>query len=106
MEGTLAVCADAPAVVTRSGIRKALLRDGMLDRFAFPQKDNVARQVFWTRSYPALFVFRKRRSENEPPPFPSVRHVANMTQHPVADAPDDGNPLYDPSNLTIVSCSS
>ena len=93
-----------------SGIRKALLRDGTFRQIhAFPQKDNVARRVFRdAKLSTALFVFRKGAGpENEPPPFPSVRHVANTIDvtAPSLMLRSTEIPLYDPSNLTIVSCS-
>jgi hypothetical protein len=93
-----------------SGIRKALLRDGTFRQIhAFPQKDNVARRVFRdAKLSTALFVFRKGTGpENEPPPFPSVRHVANTIDatSPSLMLRTTEIPLYDPSNLTIVSCS-
>jgi hypothetical protein len=69
----------------------------------------VARRVFRdAKLSTALFVFRTGAGpENEPPPFPSVRHAANKIDatSPSLMLRTTEIPLYDPSNLTIVSCS-
>jgi len=92
------------------GIREALLREGTFRQIhSFPQKDNVARRVFRdAKLSTALFVFRKGAPpENGPAPFPSVRHPANVIEEdsPALLLKTTEIPLYDPSNLTIVSAS-
>jgi hypothetical protein len=74
----------------------------------FPQKDNPQRRVFRdAKLSTALFVFRKDvGAELEAPSFSSVRHQANIIEvaSPSLRMKTTEIPLYDPTNLTIVSC--
>jgi hypothetical protein len=91
-----------------SGIRRLLLQDGaFLQIHAFPQKDNPARRVFKDAKLSAVFIYRKGLTPGEEPtPFPSVRHQANTINaaSPSLHVRTSEIPLYDPSNLAILSC--
>ena len=90
------------------GIRKALLASGSFSQIhAFPQKDVPARRVFRdAKLSTALFVFEKG-DPADGEAFPSVRHPANFIEpaSPSLAVRTAEIPLYDPGNLTIVSCS-
>jgi hypothetical protein len=102
----MAVLGDEQA----SGIRRMLLAAGeFAEIHAFPQKDNPARRVFRdAKLSTALFVYRKLQ--------PEVRTNAGFSSqvHPAQFIEPDSPSLtlnrynirlYDPENLTIVSCS-
>lgn len=92
------------------GVRKAILNVGTFDSIeAFPQKDNPQRRVFRdAKLSTTITIIRRTESEDaRRTPFVSRVHPANIIEDAsgvlrltVADIP-----LYDPSNLTIVSCS-
>ena len=93
-----------------SGVRRLLLQGGtFLQIHGFPQKDNPSRRVFKdAKLSTTVFVYRKSaRSGEEPTPFPSVRHAANTIENnsPSLLVRTTEIPLYDPSNLAILSCS-
>jgi Eco57I restriction-modification methylase len=92
------------------GIRQALLRDGTFTQIhAFPQKDNPNRRIFRdAKLSTALFVYFKSKSRAlVETPFPSTRHPANVIdpQSPYFMVRTSEIPLYDPTNVTLVSCS-
>ena len=93
-----------------SGIRRELLSNGVFrETHSFPQKDNATRRVFRdAKLSTALFVFQKLKptfwSDGR---FQSHVHPAQLIE---ADSPSltlnsNSIKLYDPENLTIVSCS-
>jgi len=93
-----------------SGIRRMLLEQGGFRAVhAFPQKDNAAARIFPdAKLSTALFLYEKSQSQ-------AVRSASFITRaHPAQFIVDTGEPLrlnatsirlYDPSNLTILSCS-
>jgi hypothetical protein len=93
-----------------SGIRQKLLSSGAFSIIhAFPQKDNPARRVFRdAKLSTALFVYRKLpSSEAATARFRSSVHPAQFIEPGSSTVSLDSNSikLYDPENLTIVSCS-
>jgi hypothetical protein len=93
-----------------NGIRRALFSaGGFLESHAFPQKDNPARRVFRdAKLATALFVFQKLRQDlRSDRPFRSQVHPAQFIEPSSLSVMLDSNSikLYDPENLTIVSCS-
>ena len=93
-----------------SGIRRELFASGTFrETHAFPQKDNPARRVFRdAKLSTALFVYQKlspeRRSQAS---FRSQVHPAQFIEPHSSSLTLNNNSLklYDPENLTIVSCS-
>lgn len=93
-----------------SGIRRELFSTGEFrETHSFPQKDNPSRRVFRdAKLSTALFVFQKLRSDlRTDGRFRSQVHPAQFIE---ADSPSlmlnsNSIKLYDPENLTIVSCS-
>jgi type I restriction-modification system DNA methylase subunit len=92
-----------------SGIRHALLSMGAFSLIhAFPQKDNISRRVFRdAKLATALFVYRKQSMGSSTLPFHSYVHPAQFVDPNSSRLSLDSNSikLYDPENLTIVSCS-
>lgn len=92
------------------GIRKMMLEAGEFREIhAFPQKDSVARRVFPdAKLATALFVYQK--SENEAvvggSRFASYVHPGRFIENSETTHWTDGDSIrvYDPENLTIVSC--
>lgn len=91
-----------------SGVRKVLLKQGTFQQIhAFPQKDNPARLVFYdAKLATALFVYQKGEIDGPHSAFVSAVHPA---QSITSDSPSlrldaSSVALYDPSNMTIVSC--
>ena len=102
----MAVLGDEQA----SGIRGLLLDQGAFQAVhAFPQKDNVAARVFAdAKLSTALFLYRKSqdvriRNASFPTRAHSGRFVTNDTTPLELNA--NSISLYDPANLTILSCS-
>jgi hypothetical protein len=102
----MAVLGDEQA----SSIRHTLLSCGEFSVIhAFPQKDNPAQRVFRdAKLSTALFVYRKLPSSEVA--AGKFRSYVHSTQFIEPDSPSfslDSNSikLYDPENLTIVSCS-
>ena len=92
------------------GIRRMLLSAGEFsETHAFPQKDNVARRVFRdAKQSTALFVYRKLRPDlRTEGRFKSHVHPAQFIEpnSPSLTLNSNSITLYDPENLTIVSCS-
>lgn len=92
-----------------SGIRAMLLSAGeFVETHAFPQKDSVARRVFpEAKLATALFVFRRVREEvKKPTRFPSFVHPGRFIEADNSPLLMDSESIrvYDPKNLTIVSC--
>jgi hypothetical protein len=93
-----------------SGIRRELLSTGEFREIhSFPQKDNPTRRVFRDAKLSTpLFVFQKLKSDLRiDGRFRSQVHPAQFIE---ADSPSlilnsKSIKLYDPENLTIVSCS-
>lgn len=93
-----------------SGIRRLLFNEGAFQAVhAFPQKDRASARVFAdAKLSTALFLYRKSSDI-------TVRAARFITQaHPAQYIVEDAEPLefdadsvtmYDPSNLTILSCS-
>jgi hypothetical protein len=102
----MAILGDDQAVQ----IRRHLLSNGRFASVdAFPQKDNAKLRVFKdAKLATAVFTYVVAAAEGERRrPFISRVHRANRVE---ADSPAlkldaSGIPLYDPANLTIVSCS-
>lgn len=93
-----------------SMLRRQLFSTGcFLETHAFPQKDNPARRVFRdAKLATTLFIYRKGRLTSESDrPFSSQVHPAQYiaTSSPSLKLSADTVKLYDPKNLTIVSCS-
>jgi len=92
-----------------SGIREALLANGSFRRIdAFPQKDNVAKRVFRdAKLSTVVFVFHKHKTDTvSEEVFSAYRHPENVIdlQSPSLRMRVREIKLYDPANLTIVSC--
>jgi hypothetical protein len=93
-----------------SGIRRELLSTGELrETHSFPQKDNLARRVFRdAKLSTALFVFQKLKPDlRTDGRFQSHVHPAQFieAESPSLTLNSNSIKLYDPENLTIVSCS-
>ncbi len=93
-----------------AGIRRLLLDTGRFDSIeAFPQKDDVARRVFPEAKLSTVaFTFQKTsNAEERRKPFVSRVHPAQwiVPDSPSLQLSTPDIPLYDPINLTIVSCS-
>ena len=92
-----------------SGVRKTLLEKGaFLQIHAFPQKDNPARRVFYdAKLSTTLFVHGKRQQDGPEQPFVSAVHPAQFIEpdSPSLSLSSSAVALYDPNNMTIVSCS-
>ena len=92
-----------------SGIRRLLLETGVFSEIhAFPQKDIVDQRVFPdAKLSTSMFVFRKlpkdRRTEGR---FASYVHKGRYVEEntPALWAVGESVQVYDPQNLTIVSC--
>jgi len=92
------------------GIRRAILNAGCFEAVeAFPQKDNPLKRVFRdAKLSTAITVVRRTTSDQlRQKPFVSRVHPANVicNESPSLKLTATAIPLYDPSNLTIVSCS-
>lgn len=93
-----------------SAIRRELLTEGRFcETHSFPQKDNPARRVFRdAKLSTALFIYQKinmeQKSESS---FRSQVHPAQFIEpnSPSLMLNSNSIRLYDPENLTIVSCS-
>lgn len=89
-------------------MRKTLLRRGAFrEVHAFPQKDNPARRVFYdAKLSTALFVYQKGDSHDPDGAFVSAVHPAQFIEpaSPSLTLDSSSVALYDPSNMTIVSC--
>ena len=91
------------------GIRRMLLSSGQFSEIhAFPQKDNVARRVFPdAKLATALFVYcklpAKRHTSSR---FASYVHPSRFIEKSTSALWTDNDRIrvYDPENLTIVSC--
>jgi hypothetical protein len=93
-----------------TGIRRMLLSAGEFSEIhTFPQKDNPARRVFRDAKLPtALFVYRKLRPyQRTDGRFRSQVHPAQFIEpdSPSLTLNSNSIRLYDPENVTIVSCS-
>lgn len=92
-----------------SGVRKALLEHGTFRQIhAFPQKDIPARRVFYdAKLSTTLFVHRKTQQDSPEPTYVSAVHPAQFIEpdSPSLSLNSSAVALYDPSNMTIVSCS-
>jgi Eco57I restriction-modification methylase len=93
-----------------SGIRRMLLSAGEFSEIhAFPQKDNPVRRVFRdAKLSTALFVYRKLRTDlRTDGRFQSQVHPGQFIERtsPRLILNSNSINLYDPENLTIVSCS-
>ncbi len=93
-----------------SGIRRELLSAGEFrETHSFPQKDNPARRVFRdAKLSTAIFVFQKLKPElRTDGRFRSQVHPAQFIEDksPALTLNSNSIKLYDPENLTIVSCS-
>jgi Eco57I restriction-modification methylase len=93
-----------------SGIRRMLLSAGeFLEIHAFPQKDNPARRVFRdAKLSTALFVYRKLSPDlRTDVGFRSQVHPAQFIEpdSPSLSLNNNSIRVYDPGNLTIVTCS-
>ena len=93
-----------------AGIRKEILRVGAFAATeAFPQKDDPRRRVFAdAKLATAIFVLQKSDNPAERArTFRSRVHPANLLceNSPSLELSTSQIPLYDPENLTIVSCS-
>lgn len=93
-----------------SGIRRMLFSAGEFREIhAFPQKDNPARRVFRdAKLSTALFIYRKLRPDQRTDGrFQSQVHPAQFVEQtsPRLTLNSNSINLYDPENLTIVSCS-
>lgn len=102
----MAVLGDEQA----SGIRRAILNSGAFTAIeAFPQKDDPDRRVFRdAKLSTAIFVVRKtEKADERAMPFTSRVHPADAieAESPALRASATSIPLYDPENMTIVSCS-
>ena len=92
------------------GIRRALIENGRFITIeAFPQKDNPKRRIFpEAKLSTAVFVTRKEReSDSSKISFTSQVHPGNDLSEITGSLTlcSDEIPLYDPSNMTVVSCS-
>jgi hypothetical protein len=92
-----------------SGVRRMLLSTGEFSEIhAFPQKDNPARRVFRdAKLSTTLFVYRKLRpNQRTDGGFKSQVHSAQFIEpdSPTLSLNSNSLKLYDPQNLTIVSC--
>jgi hypothetical protein len=93
-----------------SGVRKTLFSAGTFsETHAFPQKDNPLQRVFRdAKLSSALFVYRKHSFEEiSVKDFRSQVHPAQFIEgeSPSVILNGDSIKLYDPENMTIVSCS-
>lgn len=93
-----------------SAIRRELLAAGAFsETHSFPQKDNPARRVFRdAKLSTALFVYRKSsQAHASDGSFRSQVHPAQFIEpaSPSLTLNSNSIKLYDPENLTIVSCS-
>lgn len=90
-----------------SGVRKMLLGEGAFRQIhAFPQKDNPARRVFRdAKLSTALFVYQKGAEKDGTPGICRL-HPAQYIEpdSPSLSLTSSAVGLYDPTNLTIVSC--
>lgn len=102
----MAILGDAQAVEVR---RHLLGRGRFASVDAFPQKDNRRLRVFKDAKLPtAVFTYVLTAVEAEQrKAFVSRVHPENRIEQesPALELDATGIPLYDPSNLTIVSCS-
>ena len=90
-------------------VRKLLLGEGRFTEIhAFPQKDDPKRRVFpEAKLSTAVFGYLRVEDEGQRKlPFRSIRHPeATFDEHsPGLSLSTEDIPLYDPSNVTIVSC--
>lgn len=102
----MAVLGDEQA----SGIRRAILAAGAFTAIeAFPQKDDPDRRVFRdAKLSTAIFVVRKTdKADERAIPFTSRTHPADVIAagSPALRLAAPSIPLYDPKNVTIISCS-
>ncbi len=102
----MALLGDQAAV----GVRRTLLRSGAFASVdAFPQKDDRNRRVFREAKLSTVVFTAVRGSGREvaQTPFTSRVHPANTVEAPSPrlELCASDVPLYDPENLTIVSCS-
>ena len=91
-----------------SGVRRAIVSSGSFTEIhAFPQKDNPARRVFRdAKLSTTLFVYQKSLEFAATTSFHSYVHPAQFIKSNSSGLDLDGNSIkmYDPENLTIVSC--
>jgi hypothetical protein len=93
------------------GIRQLLLASGAFSEIhGFPQKDDASRRVFRdAKLSTAVFVYRKMRGEEKDgnSQFRSHVHPAQFieSESPSLVLDESSIELYDPANLTILSCS-
>ena len=93
-----------------AAIRKEIFRVGAFTSIdSFPQKDDPARRVFTeAKLSTAVFTLIKTRDKRlRTQPFTSRVHPAEGfdLNSPSLQLTTESIPLYDPSNLTVVSCS-
>ena len=91
------------------GIRRMLFSSGQFfEIHAFPQKDNASRRVFPdAKLATTLFVYRKLSSKlHASSRFASYVHPSQFIEEgtPTLWTDNDSIMVYDPDNLTIVSC--
>ncbi len=91
-----------------SGIRKLLLSTGnFVEIHSFPQKDIPSKRVFRdAKLSTAIFIFNKNEEGDLELLFTSTRHPEDqiLPNSPSLVLKKSDIPLYDPSNLAIVSC--
>lgn len=91
------------------GIRELLLSGGQFEEISvFPQKDKIAARVFpHAKLATTMFIYRKRlQSEKNSGRFVSQVHRGRYILESSPTLMTDSNSIrvYDPTNLTIVSC--
>lgn len=91
------------------GVRKLILEEGAFERIeAFPQKDDPDRRVFPEAKLSTVAcTIRRNRTDDRGSIILSRVHPANMVDaaSPLLRLKNSDIPLYDPDNLSIVSCS-
>jgi len=102
----MALLGDEQAI----GIRREVFHAGTFTAIeAFPQKDDPSRRVFRDAKLSTVISIIRRTSSDDlrNQPFTSRVHPANVIAEdsPALRAAATDVPLYDPSNLTLVSCS-
>lgn len=102
----MAVLGDEQA----TSIRRAMLGSGaFLATEGFPQKDDPTKRVFpEAKLSTAIFIYQKSAQAEAPKrPFVSRQHPARDfdSSAPSTTLTGEAIPQYDPSNLTILSCS-
>ena len=93
-----------------SGIRKEILRLGAFNKIeAFPQKDNPDKRVFRDAKLSTAIVIAEKTKDPrcQKSPFALRVHPENKIEpdSPMVKMTSKDIPLYDPENMTIVSCS-